>query len=464
MPETVGIGIDFGTSNSSAALFDGEQVTCMHVEPVGDDPEVMPTALYLTRQRGSAIGCRAIESYVRENVGRQVELSREKVGEIEITVAATSDTHGADGSLTDTSSVYALTDQAMPGRLFRGVKRWLGSPGVERVRVFDTHFRLVALVTPVLEHLRKSTSAVTGATGAVHIGRPVHYEGPGAQSDEVALRRMREACGHAGFGSFTLYPEPVAAALSFLHKRGGGKETVLTFDFGGGTLDLSLMRAAKQEFELLATHGTGMGGDEINRLLYRRRVFPELGEGIRYSRLVDDHLSTVRFPFRDFAGRLLNWTLAYELNRSDLCELMGQAMRTSEDARCKIGRLFELVTQNRAHQVFQSIERAKVELSARDSSSIDVPELDLSVPVSRADFDEMLTPVLSLIRTCVEDTVSMAGLRPGDVDVVVRTGGSSQIPAVLLLLEEIFPGRIVEHDPFTSIAAGLAIASYHGYS
>ncbi len=46
---------------------------------------------------------------------------------------------------------------------------------------------------------------------------------------------------------------------------------------------------------------------------------------------------------------------------------------------------------------------------------------------------------------------------------VIRTGGSSQIAAVKHKLEHWFPGRVTEHDPFTSVAAGLAIASYHGY-
>jgi hypothetical chaperone protein len=50
------------------------------------------------------------------------------------------------------------------------------------------------------------------------------------------------------------------------------------------------------------------------------------------------------------------------------------------------------------------------------------------------------------------------------VDVVVRTGGSSLIPAVMRIIEDHFSGRVVEHDPFTSVAAGLAIANYHGYT
>ena len=55
-----------------------------------------------------------------------------------------------------------------------------------------------------------------------------------------------------------------------------------------------------------------------------------------------------------------------------------------------------------------------------------------------------------------------AGLSAGGIDVVVRTGGSSLIPAVRKVLDARFPGRVVEHDPFTSVGEGLAIAAAQG--
>jgi hypothetical chaperone protein len=59
--------------------------------------------------------------------------------------------------------------------------------------------------------------------------------------------------------------------------------------------------------------------------------------------------------------------------------------------------------------------------------------------------------------------VGRANLPLNGIDLVVRTGGSSQIVAVRQLLEGLFPDKVTEHDPFTSVAAGLAIADYHGY-
>jgi hypothetical chaperone protein len=467
----IGIGIDFGTSNSSAAIFDGKTLHSVALEPDGEPDDVMPTALYLDRERHAEIGRAAIDAYVRENAGRSVSLVPEVVGEIEITFTGTSTTpppktlDSGDGE-SYIAEVHAYTDQDLPGRLFRGVKRWLGSRGLDRVRVFDASYRLVALITPVLTHLRtEAARACRGESNEVYVGRPVNYEGGADRQNELAVERMREACQYAGLGRFELYPEPIAAVASFVIRRQGpDSEIVLAFDFGGGTLDLSVVKRRGDHFDVLATHGDGVGGDEINRMIYRRAVFPELGDGSSYHVPVSAELKRVPFPFREFGDRLLNWTLAYELNRPELCELMAQGRREPGEAGRRIGRLFELVTENRSYQVFQAIESAKLALSETHNTHIAVPDLELDVPVTRSEFESWLAPVLDRVRACIDGVLDRAGLDASAVDVVVRTGGSSRIPAVIDILEDRFPGKVVEHDPFTSIAAGLAIASYNRYA
>ncbi len=70
--------------------------------------------------------------------------------------------------------------------------------------------------------------------------------------------------------------------------------------------------------------------------------------------------------------------------------------------------------------------------------------------------------MLDRVAAAVDFTVAKAGIGMGDIDVVLRTGGSSLIPAVKHLLDDRFPGKVVEHDPFTSVATGLAIANFKG--
>jgi hypothetical chaperone protein len=458
----LGVGIDFGTSNSAVATFDGEVVRALPLDAASVIPgSVMPTALYLDRKLSATIGQPAIDRYIRENVGRQVSLAKEDLGEISITVADTDTTKGAGDGIQMYARVHAYTDQGQPGRLFRGVKRWLANGKLERVRVFGSHFRVVSLVTPVLEYLQRAGAAAAGEQARVYVGRPVHYEAAGSDGDRLAAERMREACGYAGLADSSLWPEPIAASLSYLHReRESQSRVVLSFDFGGGTLDLSLLRARGVSFELLAVDGIGLGGDELNRILYRSVLFPELGEGVEQQVPIGPERKRMRFPFERFAGRLLNWPLAYELNRPELRELIVQGMHEGAGARRRLGRLLELVTNNLAYALVQAIEAAKLELSQRESARIELADLDLDVPVTRAEFEHLLEPSLARIDECVERLLRQAKLAAESVDVVVRTGGSSSIPAVIRRLEQRFPGRVIEHDRLGSIAAGLAVASY----
>ena len=461
----IGMGIDFGTSNCAVATYDGEKLFGMTLDTASLDPEVMPSALYLSRERQATVGQAAVDLYLAENSGRRVELERETLGVLQLTVADTDQTQLPDcDGLTIQSEVHALTDAGLPGRLFRGVKRWLGATTLDSVRVFGAHYRIVALVTPVLAHLASTARAQLPRSRArVYVGRPVHYEGESSSADTRAVARMHEACGYAGLQDARLYPEPVAAALTHVAlRRAEGCELLLAFDFGGGTLDLSLIRAHRGAFEVQATHGLGLGGDEINREMYRQLVFPELGCGLHQHIVVDESRIRVEFPFDRFADRLLAWPLAYELHRRELCELIVQGMREGPMERRRLGRLLELIRRNRAYEVFQAIESCKLALSTKTRARIQVEELDLDVSVTRVQLERLLTRALTRIDVALERVLGAAGVRAEAVDRVVRTGGSSRIPAVVRRLEEWFPGRVLEDAPFTSIAAGLAIASFQG--
>ncbi len=237
-----GVGADFGTSNSAVAYFDGEQLRYVTLD--GASP-ILPTAVHLNRSFAALTGSAAVEQYVEENRGRLVELVPEAIG-----VAAT-EISGArlgesDGEQEDNrNTVYGqLYDRGQPGRLFLGLKRLLGDAGMDRLTVFSRAFRLVALMTPVLQRMREGVQQVLGRPAeTVHVGRPVNFEGRDPQRNEVALARLGEAGGYAGIRNIHFYPEPIAATLSYLWRARPDKPGIaLTVDFGGGTLDLSVIR------------------------------------------------------------------------------------------------------------------------------------------------------------------------------------------------------------------------------
>ena len=288
----VGVGIDFGTTNSVAATFDGEQVRLASLEVPGPEA-IMPSATYIDRDLHTRTGREAIDRYIADNTGRKVELTAEVIGKATLAVGYGGE-ESRDPGATLTQNVYgdATTDVGLEGRLFRGVKRLLGRKDVRRLVVFDHPFSPVALVTPILLHIRKTLVAagvpcVAGnKLAAATIGHPVNFEGRDRFRNQLGLARLGEAYRYAGVGEAHFCPEPIGAAVSYLHANPGASgERLLTVDFGGGTLDFCvLQRQAAHRFDVIATHGVGLGGDHIDQRLFRELLFPLLGKGERWRR------------------------------------------------------------------------------------------------------------------------------------------------------------------------------------
>ncbi|MEY4763052.1 MAG: hypothetical protein RLZZ200_2908, partial [Pseudomonadota bacterium] len=172
----IGVGLDFGTSNSTAAWFDGRQLHYVRLEA---DGPVLPTASHLDREFHSLTGQSAIERYVEENRGRRVEMVAEVIGEAATGVTGSEAGDDISRLQTQRNTVYGpLQDRGLPGRLFHGLKRLLGDPNIERLSVFERQFRIVALMTPILQRMRAGIVADTvRKIERIHIGRPVNFEG-----------------------------------------------------------------------------------------------------------------------------------------------------------------------------------------------------------------------------------------------------------------------------------------------
>ncbi|MGE0622304.1 MAG: Hsp70 family protein [Pseudomonadales bacterium] len=457
-----GVGIDFGTTNSAAAVYDGERLTLIELER--HDP-IMPSATYIDRDLQTLTGQDAIDQYIRDNTGRTVELIPEVVGETSQFVEHGDSEHPAPVE-TVTQKIYgaALIDSGLQGRLFRGTKRLLGDSHVRRLMVFDHPFRLVALITPILLRIRKSLSAAVGAFDGAHLGHPVNFEGREAFRNKTALTRLGEAYKYAGVTQQHFYPEPIAAAVSFLTANPDvSGETLFTLDFGGGTLDFCVLKRIGAHFDVIATHGIALGGDHIDQRLFRELLFPMLGKGERWKRRGMDREIETHFPFEEYEDLLLNWAVTYTLNQNRYTTPVFDRIDQGGPAAVKFSRLKELITQNLSYLVFQSIKDFKAELSTSPEAVLDIPELDVEIRLSRSDFESLIGDQLALVEQALSDTLTHARLREQDIDIVLCTGGSSLIPAVQRILGDHFPGRVVEHDPFTSVAAGLAIASFRGW-
>ena len=112
---------------------------------------------------------------------------------------------------------------------------------------------------------------------------------------------------------------------------------------------------------------------------------------------------------------------------------------------------------------FLVIKDFKAQLSASPEAVLDIPDLDIAIRLSRPEFELLIVDLLARVEQSLDETLQRAGLAAGEIDIVLCTGGSSLIPAVRRLLEDRFPNQVVEHDPFTSVAAGLAIANFNNW-
>jgi hypothetical chaperone protein len=432
------IGIDFGTTNSGAAVVEGGQVRALPLDPASRDPAVMPSALYVTREHEVYLGQEAIHTYYRQNVGRPSRMVQREVGEIEITLSDVGSVKGYPvGPQEIVRTVHTMVDALSPGRLLRSLKSALATH-YEGTRIYDQIYTLEALIGAFLTGVRERAEAALGrpVQGAV-LGRPVHFTDSTGEEDD----RREEA-------RFEL--EPVAAALHYARGM-DAPGNLLVFDLGGGTLDITVMRAGQGVQEVYAIGGLGIAGDTFDRRLMAGTVLDHFGRGSTYGP------DGAPFPTR-FTDALLHWQTLPELSRPAERRFLRQVQQSSSDPRA-LQALESLLVHNRAAQLYDAVEEAKIALSSVPFARIALREedLDLWQPVTRSQFEALIAEDAVQIEECVCDTLTRSGLGPQEVDAVVRTGGSSQIPCLGAMLDRIFPGKVVQHEVFRGVAAGLAI-------
>ncbi|MDC7232168.1 MAG: Hsp70 family protein [Spirochaetales bacterium] len=458
----IGAGLDFGNSNTTLALYDGEGIEYLKIDTALKKGSVMPSALYIHKNREFETGSRALLRYLEENTNRKIRLSEVEVGTIEVHMGEMDRDYFIERDRSFTARLHARIDKDQPGRLFRGLKMYLGESEDKRFKIFNKLFRLEALLNMMLRPVREHWEEKGLSLQSIHVGRPVRYQGSSDREGHQAVGRMKNALDLARFPEALFLEEPVAAAWSYLDDhRLKNSDTLLVFDFGGGTLDLALLKKNSQKgFQVLGCEGITRAGDWIDRELYRRYVFPLLGAGESIPYRKDDGTrSTYPFPFSDFEELLLNWQSTHLLNQSRYLEVLNKALLCEGEVGEKADRLNRLIRCNGSFTLIKLIEQAKKELSEKEKTAIVYPEINLELLLTRDHLNEAIKPFLTEIPELIDTLLERCGIEK--VDRVVSTGGSSLIPGIRQTLEQRFPGAVEEWDPFRSIAAGLAMADYY---
>lgn len=451
----IGIGLDFGTSNTTAAIYDGKNFHYVKLDHYAERGTIMPTALYLDRDFKPTVGGEALARCLEDNTGRKIILSDVEVGCVTVHMGEMDRDYFIERDRSYTTVVTGKVDANLPGRLFRSMKSYLGDSGQPRFDVFGRKFRIEAILTVILRYINDQIKKEVGDLN-IHliVGRPVLYSGTGIDPNAIALDRMKTTCFNAGISHVSFLREPEAAAVSYLHshveKEG---ERILVFDFGGGTLDICILEKEKKSYRVLSVSGVARAGDFIDKLIYREKLFPYLGQG-----LSQDY----DFHFIEFEENLLNWQSTYLLNQARYIEQINQLIKVGGEAAQKGVRLKNLIRKNASFLLIESIEQAKIALSLSDKTTIKVEEIDLQTELTREELERIIHPVLGDIDQVLREALKGAHLSAVDVDRVVCTGGSSRIPLIRKHLEKVFGDKIEQWESFRGIAAGLAVTGFKG--
>lgn len=340
-------------------------------------------------------------------------------------------------------------------RFLQSFKSVAASSAFEQATVFDRRYRFEDLGRLFLDKLAARAGGALGGIGRVIVGRPVEYAG---HRPDEALARTRYDAMFAGLGAEIHYVyEPVGAAFSYA-ARIEDPATILVADFGGGTSDFSVVRIAapdaERRCEPLGHAGVGIAGDRFDYRILDHLVLPLLGKGSSY-RSFDKVLEIPRGYFTDFA----DWSrLALMRNRRTLAEL--DKLRRSALDPDAVGRMIAVIEEEQGFRLYDAVGRVKRDLSAAESAGFRFAGGGLSIEaeVTRAQFEAWIAPDVARIEAAVDAALAAAAVPPTAIDRVFLTGGTSLTPRIRRLFTERFgEEKIASGGELTSIAHGLAL-------
>ncbi|MEI7686600.1 MAG: Hsp70 family protein [Planctomycetota bacterium] len=287
-------------------------------------------------------------------------------------------------------------------RSIRSIKRILGTP--DRVPLVGQNLRTEQVATMLFSMLKRDAEetlkeAITKAVITIP-----------ANSKGLARHATKLSAGAAGMQVLTLINEPTAAAICY-GLNVSQDQTVLVYDFGGGTLDVTILRIHHGIFEELSSKGIGkLGGDDIDQALAQ----------------------VVAKRFQDKTGY----------------DLLGSPYRT---------------------QFLLAVEKAKIELSsnptavARKAELVPDKHLSLEEEIDRATFERTIMPLIEKSGTAIDEALSLRNMKPRDIDRILLVGGTSKIPLIRKFVADKLGGKDPESfervDPMTCVAQGAAIVA-----
>jgi len=436
------VGLDFGTSNSGVGIYDGRQVKLLPIDRQNILPEVVKTILYITRDDRHLIGQEAVALYYRHNVNRPRHYVKKWAGELEFT--------GAE--MYYVRDIFVYEDELKPGRLLQYLKTALRSGDYPGTQIFERYYALTDLITAYFKVLKERAEVILGEPiHGVTLGRPVIFS-TDSEKERTAENTLLEAAYSAGFEKVEFEYEPVAAALYYetLLDR---PQNALIFDFGGGTLDITIMRLGNpSERHIYTNAGIGVAGGDFDRAIIQTRLLPYFGKG-QYG---------LEPEIVELIHAVSDWSALPDWSSPKIHATLERTIR-SGIAPGRIQSLKSLVFNDLAFSFYNVVESAKISLSNKGVTVIRLQDIDLDLwqLYTRYQFEKDIQSYRTQIEDVLFSAIGNSGLEPEEIDIVVKTGGSSSIPTFSDMLIDLFGAeRVKTSDVFNSVTAGLAIKAY----
>ena len=289
-----------------------------------------------------------------------------------------------------------------PDRTFRSIKREMGKQW-KSTDIDGKQYTPQEISARTLMKLKRDAEAYLGTTitDAV-ITVPAYF-------DDAQRTATKEAGTIAGLNVLRIINEPTAAALAYGLEKSAQDETILVFDLGGGTFDVSVLEIGDGVFEVKSTHGdTELGGD-------------------------------------DWDQRIIDW-LVQQFKAAHNIDLAQDRMAMQ--------------------RLKEAAEKAKIELSQVQQTQINLPfitataegPLHLDESLSRSKFQEMTADLIERCRVAFEMALKDAGLTKDQVNHVILVGGSTRMPAVQDLVQALTgkePNKTVNPDEVVAVGAAV---------
>lgn len=407
-------GIDFGTSNSSIALAQNDAISLV---PVEQTHVTIPSAIFFQRADNKAF------------YGR--------------------------------SAINLFFDR-QPGRFMRSLKRVLGTSLMKQGTVVNgAPMNFSNIIAHFLRSLKHKADAVAGQEiENVVMGRPVHFVDNSPESDARAQTELREIAQRIGFKNIEFQFEPIAAA--FAHEAQlTGEKLAIVVDLGGGTSDFTVIRLSGQSIhktdrssDILANTGVRVGGNDFDKDLSLAAIMPEIGYRSTYG---EKNLEVPLKPFHDLA----EWSKVNFLYTPKLITQTRQLLHQSHD-KARYRRLLSVLENETGHALLAATESAKIALTAQETydTPFDFVEEGFAVPIKRLLFEDAIRAEVEKIVTSATQCLQAAGVQNGAIDLVILTGGSTEVPLIQAEFRRLFPNAaIADENKLSSVGLGLAYDS-----